>query len=110
MIPTFLAISLIVFTIVNFAPGILEQNRQVQKVVNRQYREQRESYRIFKEQFNLDKPVLINTRYGLTNEEVSDVMTNILNEDGSVSPALRIDTKRQWKTGDAMPFLPSWTF
>ena len=65
----------------------------MQKVVNTNTGEQRESYRIFKEQFNLDKPVLLNTRYGLTNEEVSDVMTNILNEDGSVSPALRIEAQ-----------------
>jgi peptide/nickel transport system permease protein len=94
MIPTFLAISLIVFTIVNFAPGnpgAKQAGAEGGQQANTG--EQRESYRIFKEQFNLDKPVLLNTRYGLTSEEVSDVMTNILNEDGSVSPALRIEAQ-----------------
>ncbi len=94
MIPTFLAISLIVFTIVNFAPGnpgAKQAGAEGGQQANTG--EQRESYRIFKEQFNLDKPVLLNTRYGLTTEEVSDVMTNILNEDGSVSPALRIEAQ-----------------
>ena len=55
--------------------------------------EQRESYRIFKEQFNLDSPVLLNTRYSLSREDVSDVMSVILNQDGSVSPALRIEAQ-----------------
>ena len=94
MIPTFLAISLIVFTIVNFAPGnpgAKQAGAEGGQQANTG--EQRESYRIFKEQFNLDKPVLLNTRYGLTSEEVSNVMTNILNEDGSVSPALRIEAQ-----------------
>ena len=94
MIPTFLAISLIVFTIVNFAPGnpgAKQAGAEGGQQANTG--EQRESYRIFKEQFNLDKPVLLNTRYNLTSEDVSDVMTNILNEDGSVSPALRIEAQ-----------------
>ena len=54
MIPTFLAISLIVFAIVNFAPGN-PGAKQVGAEGGQQANtgEQRESYRIFKEQFNL---------------------------------------------------------
>ena len=54
MIPTFLAISLIVFTIVNFAPvnpGAKQAGAEGGQQANTG--EQRESYRIFKEQFNL---------------------------------------------------------
>ncbi len=94
MIPTFLAISLIVFTIVNFAPGnpgAKQAGAEGGQQANTG--EQRESYRIFKEQFNLDKPVLLNFRYNLSAKDVSAVLTNILNEDGSVSPATRIESQ-----------------
>ena len=84
MIPTFLAISLIVFAIVNFAPG-KPGGRQIGAQGGQQSNtgEQRESYRIFKEQFNLDKPVLINLRYRLTTKEVQEVMLKVLNEEDS---------------------------
>ena len=87
MIPTFLAISLIVFAIVNFAPG-KPGGRQIGSQGGQQSNmgEQRESYRIFKEQFNLDKPVLINLRYQLTTPEVQLLMQQVLNkqrEDGT---------------------------
>lgn len=100
MIPTFLAISLIVFTIVNFAPGN-PGAKQVGADGGQQANtgEQRESYRIFKEQFNLDKPVLLNTRYDLDQSEVETVLTQVLNKDKSVKPADRIiaqETIENW--------------
>ena len=73
MIPTFLAISLMVFAIVNFAPGnpgAKQAGAEGGQQANTG--EQRESYRIFKEQFNLDKPVLLNFRYDLSNQRRSD--------------------------------------
>ena len=80
IIPTFLAISLIVFAIVNFAPGN-PGGRQIGSEGGQQANtgEQRESYRIFKEQFNLDKPVLLNFRYDLEKDEVVDVLAKVLN-------------------------------
>lgn len=80
IIPTFLAISLIVFAIVNFAPGN-PGGRQIGSEGGQQANtgEQRESYRIFKEQFNLDKPVLLNFRYDLKKDEVVDVLAKVLN-------------------------------
>ena len=80
IIPTFLAISLIVFAIVNFAPGN-PGGRQIGSEGGQQANtgEQRESYRIFKEQFNLDKPVILNFRYNLTKEEVTGVLAKVLN-------------------------------
>lgn len=94
MIPTFLAISLIVFTIVNFAPGN-PGAKQVGADGGQQANtgEQRESYRIFKEQFNLDKPVLLNTRYDLSQEEVEKILIQVLNKDGAVKPAARIEAQ-----------------
>jgi len=94
MIPTFLAISLIVFAVVNFAPGnpgAKQAGAEGGQQANTG--EQRESYRIFKEQFNLDKPVLLNFRYDLSNEDVSKVLSDILNENGEISPALRIESQ-----------------
>jgi peptide/nickel transport system permease protein len=100
MIPTFLAISLIVFAIVNFAPG----NPGAKKVgaeggQQANTGEQRESYRIFKEQFNLDKPVLFNTRFNLTNNEVEAILVTVLNKDNDVTPGERIvaqETIENW--------------
>ena len=94
MIPTFLAISLIVFAIVNFAPGN-PGAKQVGAEGGQQANtgEQRESYRIFKEQFNLDKPVLLNTRYALSKEDVQAVLINVLNTDGTVTPSERIEAQ-----------------
>ena len=96
MIPTFLAISLIVFAIVNFAPGN-PGAKQIGSEGGQQANtgEQRESYRIFKEQFNLDKPVLLNFRYKLSQEAVSDVMTDVLNLDGLILPAARISSQEK---------------
>ncbi len=100
MIPTFLAISLIVFTIVNFAPGN-PGAKQVGADGGQQANtgEQRESYRIFKEQFNLDKPVLLNTRYNLSKSEIEAILIQILNKDKIVTPAERIaaqETVENW--------------
>ncbi|MBM76757.1 MAG: hypothetical protein CMK59_15220 [Proteobacteria bacterium] len=94
IIPTFLAISLMVFAIVNFAPGN-PGARQIGSDGGQQANtgEQRESYRIFKEQFNLDKPVLLNTRYDLKSEVLEDVMLNVLNKDGTVPPGERIEAQ-----------------
>lgn len=69
MIPTFFGISLIVFAVLNLAPGrpgtqtdgadALGGGDQVQA-----------SYRIFREQFNLDKPIFFNTRFALSTDEM----------------------------------------
>lgn len=71
MIPTFLFISLIIFLVLNLAPGRPGGNQvSAEGTQNSESTEARESYRIFKEQFNFDKPVLVNTRFGLTPAEV----------------------------------------
>ena len=69
MIPTFLVISLIIFLVLNLAPGdpAAQQAADGSETVSQ---DAQESYRIFKEQFNLDKPILFNTRFNLTVDEV----------------------------------------
>lgn len=100
MIPTFLAISLIVFAIVNFAPGN-PGAKQIGAEGGQQANtgEQRESYRIFKEQFNLDKPVLFNTRFNLSKEEIEAVLVKVLNKKQDITPGERIiaqETIENW--------------
>ena len=97
MIPTFAAISLVIFVVLNFAPGTPGGQMQTGEGGGAQDAstagEQRESYRIFKEQFNLDKPVLLNTRYELGRSEIETSLRHILNENGDVAPALRIQAQ-----------------
>lgn len=94
MIPTFFAICVLVFVILNFAPGN-PGGRQIGSEGGQQSNtgEQRESYRLFKEQFNLDKPILFNTRYNLETPEVKTSLLNILNLNGDVPPADRIQAQ-----------------
>lgn len=84
MIPTFFAISLIIFLILNLAPGkpggSLSGGSEGQEAGS----SNREAYRIFKSQFNLDKPVLFNTRYSLKDEEIERNLRSFANEDGNV--------------------------
>ena len=97
MVPTFAAISLVIFVVLNFAPGTPGAQMQTGEGGGAQDAstagEQRESYRIFKEQFNLDKPILLNTRYNLGRAELETTLTHILNENRDVSPALQIQAQ-----------------
>ena len=75
MIPTFFAISLLVFVLLNIGAGdpgaqqfSAEGNQDAEKGENQ------ESYRIFKEQFGLDKPILFNTRYALDAGDVEQTL------------------------------------
>jgi len=95
MIPTFFAISLMIFVILNFAPGTPgaalaggEGSQSAEDSVG-----QRESYQIFKEQFNLDKPVLFNTRFLLTTSMVRGAIVDILNADRTVSISRQIEAQ-----------------
>ncbi len=96
MVPTFAAISLVIFVVLNFAPGTPgaqmatgEGGGQDASTAG----EQRESYRIFKEQFNLDKPVLFNTRYNLNKDDVAGELNAVLNESGDVPAGRRIEAQ-----------------
>ncbi|RAL25281.1 hypothetical protein DL240_03455 [Lujinxingia litoralis] len=76
MIPTFAIISLIIFLVLNLAPGdpAAASNPDGTETVSQ---DARESYRIFKEQFNLDKPILLNTRFNLHIDDVEPQLRTV---------------------------------
>ena len=78
MIPTFFGISLIVFLVLNLAPGRPGTKTESADVVSSARGEATaESYKIFREQFNLDKPILFNTRFALTTDEVKHALETV---------------------------------
>lgn len=70
MIPTFFGISLVIFAVLNLAPGRPGSQQSADLAVSARSEQSEESYRIFREQFDLDKPVLFNTRFALSRDEV----------------------------------------
>lgn len=84
MIPTFFAISLIVFLVLNLAPGKPGGQMASPEGGESDTAGKRESYLIFKHQFNLDKPILFNTRFSLSTEGIEKLLFNIVNENKDV--------------------------
>ncbi len=75
MIPTFIGISLVLFLVLNLAPGRPGAAQQATDLaVDIRGERTQESYRIFREQFHLDKPVLFNTRFALDSGDVGDAV------------------------------------
>jgi ABC-type dipeptide/oligopeptide/nickel transport system permease component len=74
MIPTFFVVSLVIFLVLNFAPGRPGQAGQQGIRRTAESANANEGYRIFKEQFNLDKPILLNTRWALDRSDVEGLM------------------------------------
>ena len=96
MVPTFLAVSLILFVLLNLAPGDPAAQALASGDANSGQSTQlsgqkRESYRLFKEQFNLDKPVLFNTRYALKTSDIRATLADILQLEGDVAMGRRMD-------------------
>lgn len=76
MFPTLFFISVIIFLVLNLAPGKPSSSSMSSEgTQDSKSSEARESYRIFKEQFNFDKPVMFNTRFLLTREDVLAELT-----------------------------------
>ncbi len=78
MFPTLFFISVIIFLVLNLAPG-RPGGAQVsgEGMQDSTSAEARESYRIFKEQFNFDKPAMLNFRFSLEKQEVLTHLQNI---------------------------------
>ena len=95
MIPTFFGVSLIVFGVVNLAPGRPGAARQgTDLAADIRGEKTQESYRIFREQFNLDKPVLFNTLFALDRETVRNALRAVAGG-AEASPAQRIRAQEQ---------------
>ncbi len=73
MVPTFLLITVLVFILINLAPGRPggagggQGSEDAQASANA-----REGYRLFKEQYNLDKPIVLNFRFMLERADVEE--------------------------------------
>ncbi len=95
MIPTFFGISLVVFLVLNLAPGHPGGNQQASDLAaDVRSADTQESHRIFREQFGLDRPVLFNTRIWLTQEEVEQALREIAGRDGA-SPGDRVRAQQR---------------
>jgi len=86
MIPTFFAVSLVVFAIINIAPGRPGQ-LAAQDGTEDATGSKREAYRIFKNQFDLDKPILLNTRFFTSRDDVAAALRRSVNAGGYCTPA-----------------------
>jgi peptide/nickel transport system permease protein len=87
MVPTLLIIILVVFGVLQLAPGQPSMGgagAEGAEAVDSM--EARESHRIFKEQFNFDKPVFLNFRYMLTVEDVAEVLETLADRQLPVCP------------------------
>ncbi|MCB9777224.1 MAG: ABC transporter permease subunit [Alphaproteobacteria bacterium] len=89
VIPTFFMISLLIFLVLNIAPGRPGATGGAGQGES-QNQEQQESYRIFKEQFNLDKPILVNTRYTLDADDARELLVTAYSIGGQASAKDRI--------------------
>lgn len=78
MIPTFFVVSLIIFLVLNMAPGRPGRAGQQGMKQTSESAGQNEAYRIFKEQFNLDKPILVNTRFTLDRGDVEVLIKTVV--------------------------------
>jgi peptide/nickel transport system permease protein len=75
MIPTFFVISCIIFLILNLAPGrpsFLAGDMEGKADTSQGTQE---VYRVFKTQFHLDKPIMFNTRFMLSQSDVANTIT-----------------------------------
>lgn len=81
MIPTFFSISLIIFLILNIAPGKPGGELLSAEGESGEGGGKRQAYLIFKQQFNLDKPIMFNTRFSLSTAKIETYLKQILNED-----------------------------
>ena len=71
MIPTMVMIAIVIFGIINLAPGNPGQATNASGSERAdQNANSREGFRLFKEHYNLDKPILLNFRYRLERADV----------------------------------------
>ncbi len=86
MIPTFFGISLVIFLVLNLAPGHPGgQQLAADLAASVRGADTEESHRIFREQFGLDRPVLFNTRIWLGREEVAKALADMAGKGGATA-------------------------
>lgn len=93
--PTFFMISLVVFLVLNIAPGRPGQRGAQDGGESKDSSVQEESYRIFREQFNLDKPILLNTRFLLREGRSRRLLVEAYDIGGGHTASQRVRAKEQ---------------
>lgn len=95
MPPTFFLVSLVIFIVLNVAPGRPGASASAaESGESSDSANQRESFRIFKEQFNLDKPILFNTRFNLTRDDIEEILSIAHNVgDRQDEPSVRVEAQ-----------------
>jgi len=89
--PTFFLISLVIFCVLNVAPGRPGgASSAAQAGESASDANQKESFMLFKQQFNLDKPVLLNTRFLLDGDDIRQLLVVAYNVGGVYSAKRRV--------------------
>jgi len=91
MVPTLFVIVLVCFLVLNFAPGKPGKAGEAAQAAGSE--EARAQYRIFKETFNYDKPVLFNTYFWVERDEVLGLMETSISP--SADPKDKIEAQNQ---------------
>jgi len=106
MVPTFFGISLVIFALLNLAPGRPGAQQSADLARNARSEQSQESYRIFREQFNLDKPVLVNTRFAVRTEQIlEDVRLAAGTVEATPAERIRAQERLEDFGGYAVPHL-----
>ncbi|MEO0460505.1 MAG: ABC transporter permease [Myxococcota bacterium] len=90
--PTLFLVSLVIFVVLNLAPG-RPGERSVGSMDAREMAS-RSSYRLFRQQFGLDKPILLNTRFLLSESDVRTMLDEAYLDLG-VDPKRRLRARRR---------------
>lgn len=94
MVPVFFLISLLIFLVLNLAPGRPGQAGSTENV-QKGSENVSESVSIFKRQFDLDKPILLNTRFLLDQAEVRAMLVTAGSLEGAPGNAEIIAAKER---------------
>lgn len=89
--PTFFMISLVIFCVLNVAPGrpgAASSSASLGESTNSG--NQKESFMLFKQQFDLDKPILLNTRFRLDDGDIRERIVVAYNVDDTYTAKRRI--------------------
>lgn len=105
MIPTFFGISLLIFLVLNLAPGRPGgQSQGTDVATDARGAATQQSFKIFREQFNLDKPILFNTRFALTTPELRSQLELVAQvRDGSIAERIAAQETLEDLGGYAVP-------
>ncbi|HNH48021.1 MAG TPA: hypothetical protein PKY30_13335, partial [Myxococcota bacterium] len=86
MVPVFFLISLLVFLLLNLAPGRPGERGGAENGQSGKTEVTSESVMLFKQQFSLDKPILFNTRSWMDQAEVRQLLSNAYGLEGDPLP------------------------